>query len=72
VALIEPLVLLFRDDGERCAELIQHRLPTSSDAWTRAMLLSILGHLRENQGDIDGMVSHLSAAAAEFRRVGER
>ncbi|MFG2044778.1 BTAD domain-containing putative transcriptional regulator [Dactylosporangium sp. NPDC048998] len=72
VELIEPVVLLFRDDSERGGEIIRRRLDGSVDPWTRAMLLSILGHLHENDGDIDGMVRELNASAAEFRRVGER
>ncbi|MEV6927726.1 BTAD domain-containing putative transcriptional regulator [Dactylosporangium sp. NPDC051485] len=72
VTLIEPVVLLFRDDSERGAEAIQRRLASSIDTWTRAMLLSILGHLHENDGDIDGMVRDLNASAAAFRRIGER
>ncbi|MEV8515833.1 BTAD domain-containing putative transcriptional regulator [Dactylosporangium sp. NPDC051484] len=72
VELIEPVVLLFRDDSERGGEVIRRRLDGSVDPWTRAMLLSILGLLHENDGDIDGMVRELNAAAAQFRRVGER
>ncbi|GAA2326874.1 BTAD domain-containing putative transcriptional regulator [Dactylosporangium salmoneum] len=72
VTLIEPVVLLFRDDSERGAEAIQRRLALPIDTWTRGMLLSILGHLHENDGDIDGMVRDLDASAAAFRRVGER
>ncbi|HTJ33328.1 MAG TPA: BTAD domain-containing putative transcriptional regulator [Dactylosporangium sp.] len=72
VALIEPVVLLFRDDSENGGALIRERLENSPDTWTRAMLLSILGHLHENDGDIDGMVRYLNASVEEFRRIGER
>ncbi|MER7003328.1 BTAD domain-containing putative transcriptional regulator [Dactylosporangium sp. NPDC000555] len=72
VELIEPVVLLFQDDSERGGEVIRRRLDGSVDPWTRAMLLSILGLLHENDGDIDGMVRELNAAVAQFRRVGER
>ncbi|GAA2577983.1 BTAD domain-containing putative transcriptional regulator [Dactylosporangium fulvum] len=72
VALVEPVVNLFRDDSERGAAVIEERLADPVDTWTRAMLLSILGHLRENDGDIDGMLCALDASAVEFRKVGER
>ncbi|MGI5236910.1 BTAD domain-containing putative transcriptional regulator [Dactylosporangium sp. CA-139066] len=72
VALIEPVVLLFRDDSERGGALIRERLQGTKDTWTRAMLLSILGHLHENDGDIDGMLRYLTESAEEFRRIGER
>ncbi|WP_432977965.1 BTAD domain-containing putative transcriptional regulator [Dactylosporangium sp. CA-233914] len=72
VDLIEPVVALFRDDTEHGAALVAARLAGPADTWTRAMLLSILGHLRENDGDIEGMLRELAASADAFRSVGER
>ncbi|GGM41763.1 BTAD domain-containing putative transcriptional regulator [Dactylosporangium sucinum] len=72
VSLIEPVVAMFRDDSEAGAAAVAERLAQPIDAWSRAMLLSILGHMRENDGDIAGMRAALEASAAEFREVGER
>jgi tetratricopeptide (TPR) repeat protein len=65
-------VMLFSDNAEHGADLVQRRLDGTDDTWTTAILLSILGHLHENDGDIDGMVRDLNASAAEFRKIGER
>jgi tetratricopeptide (TPR) repeat protein len=72
VELIEPVVALFRDDSEGGAELVQARLAGAINPWTRGMLHSVLGHLRENDGDIDGMLAELTASADAFRSIGER
>ncbi|MFI5911476.1 BTAD domain-containing putative transcriptional regulator [Dactylosporangium sp. NPDC051541] len=72
VELVEPVVALFRDDSERGTDLVRARLAGRVDPWTRGMLHSVLGHLRENDGDIDGMHRELTASAAAFRMVGER
>jgi len=72
IDLIEPVALMFRDDSERGEAVVAERLAGPVDAWTRAMLLSLLGHMRENDGDIDGMLQALDAAAVQFRKVGER
>ncbi|WP_238006055.1 BTAD domain-containing putative transcriptional regulator [Dactylosporangium sp. AC04546] len=72
VSLIEPVVAMFRDDSEAGAAAVAERLRQPIDAWSRAMLLSILGHMRENDGDIAGMQAALEESAAEFREVGER
>lgn len=72
VALVEPVVLMFRDDSTQGSEVVRQRLALPPDPWSRGMLLSILGHLRENDGDITGMLAAHEAAAAAFREVGER
>ncbi|WP_246655754.1 ATP-binding protein [Dactylosporangium vinaceum] len=72
VELVEPVVSLFRDDTERGTELVRARLAGRVDPWTRGMLHSVLGHLRENDGDIDGMHRELTAAVEAFRAIGER
>ncbi|MEV4514574.1 BTAD domain-containing putative transcriptional regulator [Dactylosporangium sp. NPDC049525] len=72
VGLIEPVVMMFRDDSTNGAAAIQRRLAGPVEPWSRGMLLSILGHLRENDGDVDGMLSAQEAAAAAFREIGER
>ena len=71
LALVEPVLAMFTDDAARGVAAVERRLrtPTRGPA---AMLLSIRGHLRENDGDIAGMRRDLSAAAAGFREVGER
>jgi tetratricopeptide (TPR) repeat protein len=72
VELIAPVVALFRDDSENGTELVRARLERPADPWTRGMLYSVLGHLRENDGDIDGMLANLTASADAFRAIGER
>ncbi|WP_327008922.1 winged helix-turn-helix domain-containing protein [Dactylosporangium sp. NBC_01737] len=72
VGLIEPVVMMFRDDSTNGATAIRRRLTEPLEPWSRGMLLSILGHLRENDGDMDGMLAAQESAAVEFRRVGER
>ncbi|MEV0128106.1 BTAD domain-containing putative transcriptional regulator [Dactylosporangium sp. NPDC050688] len=72
VALVEPVVLMFGDDGVRGAESVRRRLAGPIEPWSRGMLLAILGNLRENDGDIAGMLAAHEAAAAAFREVGER
>ncbi|WP_433050210.1 BTAD domain-containing putative transcriptional regulator [Dactylosporangium sp. CS-033363] len=72
VELIAPVVALFRDDSEQGTELVRARLERPADPWTRGMLYSVLGHLRENDGDIDGMLANLTASVDAFRAIGER
>ena len=72
VGLVEPVVMMFRDDSTNGGAAIQRRLTEPLEPWSRGMLLSILGHLRENDGDMDGMLAAQEAAADAFREVGER
>lgn len=72
VSLVEPVVMMFRDDSGNGEAAIQRRLAAPVEPWSRGMLLSILGHLRENDGDIAGMLTAQEAAAVAFREVGER
>ncbi|MET7420910.1 BTAD domain-containing putative transcriptional regulator [Dactylosporangium sp. NPDC005555] len=72
VALVEPVVMMFRDDSAHGAPAIERRLAEPLDAWSRGMLLAILGYLRENDGDLAGMLAAQEAAAVAFREVGER
>ncbi|MER7279736.1 BTAD domain-containing putative transcriptional regulator [Dactylosporangium sp. NPDC000244] len=72
VELVAPVVSLFRDDSEHGTALVRSRLARPVDPWARGMLHSVLGHLRENDGDIDGMLHELTASAAAFREIGER
>jgi predicted ATPase/DNA-binding SARP family transcriptional activator len=72
VALVEPVVLMFRDDSANGAEAIQRRLAEPLEPWSRGMLLAILGYLRENDGDVDGMLAAQEAATGALREAGER
>ncbi|GIG45978.1 SARP family transcriptional regulator [Dactylosporangium siamense] len=72
VELVEPAVMMFRDDSASGAAAIERRLAEPVEPWSRGMLLAILGYLRENDGDLDGMMRAQEAAAAAFREVGER
>ncbi|WP_426506854.1 BTAD domain-containing putative transcriptional regulator [Dactylosporangium sp. McL0621] len=72
VELIAPVVALFRDDTEHGTALVRARLAGPIDQWSRGMLHSVLGHLCENDGNIDGMLRELTISAAAFRDIGER
>ncbi|MEU7866282.1 BTAD domain-containing putative transcriptional regulator [Dactylosporangium sp. NPDC049140] len=72
VELIAPVVALFRDDTEHGTALVRARLAGPIDQWSRGMLHSVLGHLSENDGNIDGMLRELTISAAAFRDIGER
>jgi predicted ATPase/DNA-binding SARP family transcriptional activator/tetratricopeptide (TPR) repeat protein len=72
VGLIGPVVMMFRDDSANGAAAVQAQLDGPVEPWSRGMLLSILGHLRENDGDMDGMLAAQEAASVAFREIGER
>jgi predicted ATPase/DNA-binding SARP family transcriptional activator len=71
LALIEPMLAMFADDSAVGMAAIE-RAMSHPDPWARAMLLSLRGNIKENDGDAEGMLRDLSAAAALFRGLGER
>lgn len=71
LALIEPMLALFSDDTLAGLTAVDRNL-AHPDPWVRAMLLSLRGHIEENDGDAEGMRRDLSDAADQFRALGER
>ena len=71
LALIEPMLAMVTDDSAAGLAAIE-RAMDHPDPWARAMLFSLRGHIEENDGDAEGSLRDLSAAAALFRDLGER
>ena len=69
--IIEPLMTLFTDDTERGLAAVTRGM-VGADPFTRGMLLSLSGSIKENDGDADGMLADLTAAAEIQRGIGER
>ncbi|HEV7712197.1 MAG TPA: BTAD domain-containing putative transcriptional regulator [Asanoa sp.] len=69
--VIEPIMTLFTDDTEHGLAAIAEGLK-EADPFTRGMLLSLSGSIKENDGDADGMLADLTAAAEIQRGLGER
>ncbi|MEV4532743.1 BTAD domain-containing putative transcriptional regulator [Asanoa sp. NPDC049518] len=69
--VIEPMMTIFTDDTERGLEAVNSGLE-GADPFTRGLLLSLSGSIKENDGDADGMLADLTAAAEIQRSLGER
>ncbi|MFE9748109.1 BTAD domain-containing putative transcriptional regulator [Saccharothrix saharensis] len=71
LVLLEPMLGLFLDDGERALAAVDERLD-ASDPWTRAVLWMVRGAVRENEGDLRGARDDIATAIAGLREVGDR
>ncbi|WP_327092655.1 winged helix-turn-helix domain-containing protein [Nonomuraea sp. NBC_01738] len=71
LALVEPVLALFTDDDELGHAAIERRL-AHPDPWTRAVMRMARGAIRENTGDMTGMLEDLLAAEHELEKLGER
>ena len=72
VALVEPVVMMFRDDSAQGAAAIERRSPGRPEPGRGHAAVDPGGYLRENDGDLDGLLAAQEAAADAFREVGER
>ncbi|MET1075339.1 MAG: BTAD domain-containing putative transcriptional regulator [Umezawaea sp.] len=71
LALFEPMFALVTDDVDLGIALVDQRLD-HPDPWTRAALWMVRGMVRENDGDMEGMLHDMANAVAGFRGVGDR
>lgn len=71
VGLLAPMLSIFDDDTAAGIAAID-RARGHPDPWTDGTLLGMRGKFKENDGDAEGMLRDLTAAAAELRAVGER
>ncbi|MFJ6673518.1 BTAD domain-containing putative transcriptional regulator [Actinosynnema sp. NPDC091369] len=71
LVLLEPMLGLFLDDGERALAAVDERLDTP-DPWTRAVLWMVRGAVRENEGDLRGAREGIATAIAGLREIGDR
>ncbi|MDG4824164.1 BTAD domain-containing putative transcriptional regulator [Asanoa sp. WMMD1127] len=69
--VIEPIMTLFNEETERGLAAVAEGLD-DADPFTRGLLLSLRGSIKENDGDADGMLEDLLAAAEIQREIGER
>ncbi|WP_203719355.1 BTAD domain-containing putative transcriptional regulator [Asanoa siamensis] len=69
--VIEPIMTLFTDDTPTGLAAVARGLD-GADPFTRGLLLSLSGSIKENDGDADGMLADLLAAAEIQRELGER
>ena len=71
LVLLEPMLGLFLDDGERALAAVDRRLDVP-DPWTRAALWMVRSAVRENEGDLRGARDDVATAIAGLREVGDR
>ncbi|GIF58612.1 BTAD domain-containing putative transcriptional regulator [Asanoa iriomotensis] len=69
--VIVPILTLFTDDTEKGLAAVAAELDTA-DPFTKGLLLSLRGSIKENDGDAEGMLADLTAAAEIQRGIGER
>ncbi len=71
LAILAPLLLFFGNETDESADAMTDAL-ASADPWTQAMLLGLRARLRENEGDVSGMLADADASYQQFRALGDR
>jgi tetratricopeptide (TPR) repeat protein len=69
--LLRAAVAFFAEDRERSERYVAEALDSGND-WVVASVLMFRANMAENRGDVEATRADVTAALAEFRRLGER